>query len=175
MVQRKFCDEFFDSPTYDNPGLCPVIHHGINFDFNPVTVNVFCHAHIQHETKFDVALNKPFSSRRSTLITSRVSVLSTRTCFAITFQINVGIVTNSCPLMTFLVNPASARAFVKRRSSGDTRIFHRVAATSLPVLLNPRRKTLATALALGWSRKVSLCFRTFRHNALAACGPKQAV
>ena len=37
--------------------------------------------------------------------------------------------------MTFLINPASARAFIKRRSSGDTRIFHRVAANKSPCAL----------------------------------------
>ena len=48
-------------------------------------------------------------------------------------------------------------------------------SAQLPHPFKPGREMLATALALGWSRKVSLCFRTFCHNALAACGPKQAV
>ena len=41
VVQRKLCGVLFHLPADDDPGLCPIIRHRINFHYDSVAIKMF--------------------------------------------------------------------------------------------------------------------------------------
>ena len=54
VVQRKLCDALFHASADDDLGLCPIIHHRINFHYDSVSIKMFGDQYFQHETIFGV-------------------------------------------------------------------------------------------------------------------------
>ena len=76
VVQSELSDLLYHTPIVHDPGVCPIIHHGTNFDFDVVTTKMFCDQYFQHATNFGVIVYK--SSRVSFFFILRVLVIPTR-------------------------------------------------------------------------------------------------
>ena len=85
MVQTKLFDVLFHTTADNDPRLCPIIHHRIDFDLDSVSTKMFCDQHFQHGTNFGFVTY--YILRVSSAVISRVRVLSTRACDAISLQL----------------------------------------------------------------------------------------